>query len=139
MNVREVVPFLRVTSMERSLPFYVDGLGFAMQNKWVVDEKIRWCWLTLGGASMMLQELAKPSSVKLGNGVSLNFSCQDAVAIFREVTSRRIEASEPEVSNNLWTFSVADPDGYRIEFASPTDVPEDTKLSEVEQDALTEP
>ncbi len=139
MNVKEVVPFLRVTSMERSLPFYIDGLGFTMRNKWVVDEKVRWCWLTLGGASMMLQELAKPSPSELGGGVSLNFSCEDAVTIFREVTSRSLKASEPEVSNNLWTFSVADPDGYRIEFASPTDVLEDTKLSDVEQNSLTEP
>ncbi len=131
MNVKEVVPFLHVTSMERSLRFYIDGLGFTMKHKWVPDGEIRWCWLTLGGASMMLQELTKGSDAKLGEGVSIVFSCEDALTIYREVTSRGIEASEPQVLNHLWATTLSDPDGYRIEFESPTDVPEDTKLSEV--------
>jgi hypothetical protein len=29
-RLREVVPFLNVADMERSLRFYVDGLGFAL-------------------------------------------------------------------------------------------------------------
>jgi lactoylglutathione lyase len=131
MNVKEVVPFLRVTSMERSLHFYIDGLGFEMKHKWVPDGEIRWCWLTLGGASMMLQKLTKGSDFKLGEGVSIVFTCEDAIAIFREVASRGIEASEPQVLNHLWATTLSDPDGYRIEFESPTDTPEDTKLSEV--------
>jgi lactoylglutathione lyase len=131
MNVKEVVPFLRVISMERSLRYYIDGLGFTMKHKWVPDGEIRWCWLTLGGASMMLQELTKGSDSKLGEGVSIVFSCEDALTIYREVTDRGIEASEPQVLNHLWATTLSDPDGYRIEFESPTDVPEDTKLSEV--------
>jgi lactoylglutathione lyase len=49
MNVKEVVSFLRVSAMERSLRFYFDGLGFTMKLKWIPDGQIRWCWLTLGG------------------------------------------------------------------------------------------
>jgi lactoylglutathione lyase len=30
----------------------------------------------------------------------------------------------------MWVLSLSDPDGYRIEFESPTDVPEDTRFSE---------
>jgi hypothetical protein len=63
-NVRDVVPLLSVSSMERSLRYYVDGL-------------------------------------------------------------------EPQVGNALWDTRVTDPDGYRLCFASPTDTPEETKLSEV--------
>ncbi|MGH9421847.1 MAG: VOC family protein, partial [Thermoanaerobaculia bacterium] len=91
MNVKEVVPFLHITSMERSLRFYIDGLGFTMTNKWVVDGTIRWCWLTLGGASLMLQELHKPSSETMGVGFSLNFICEDALSIYREALSRGLE------------------------------------------------
>ena len=64
-----------------------------------------------------------------GQGVSLAFQGKDALAIYREITSRGIAASEPFVGNAMWTLSVSDPDGYRIEFASPTGVPEETKLS----------
>jgi len=137
VNVREVVPFFGVSSMEDSVRFYVDKLGFIMKNQWLPDGKLRWCWLTLGGASLMLQEFwtdghhaGRPEG-KLGQGVSLNFICEDAIAIYREVTSRGIEASEPQVGNNMWVTSVTDPDGYRLFFESATDVPEETKLSEI--------
>jgi catechol 2,3-dioxygenase-like lactoylglutathione lyase family enzyme len=32
-----------VTNMERSLAFYVDGLDFTIQNRWVADGGLRWC------------------------------------------------------------------------------------------------
>jgi hypothetical protein len=43
-----------------------------------------------------------------------------------------IAADEPYVGNRLWVTSLTDPDGYRIDFESPTDVAEETKLSELE-------
>jgi hypothetical protein len=45
-NVEQAVPFFRVSSMEMSLRFYVDGLGFEMTKKWTPDSdgKVRWCW-----------------------------------------------------------------------------------------------
>ena len=137
MNVKEVVPFLRVSNMEQSLCFYVDGLGFAIKRRWVVDDKLRWCALSLGGASIMLQEFPaeghdswKPES-KVGVGVSLSFQCEDAIAIYRESLARGLEPSEPFVGNAMWVTWLKDPDGYRVEFESATDVPEETRLSQV--------
>jgi catechol 2,3-dioxygenase-like lactoylglutathione lyase family enzyme len=136
-NVKEVVPFFSVSNMERSVRYYLDGLGFTMEKKWVVDGKVRWCWLALGEAALMLQEFSKKrlesgvAQRKLGEGVSLCFQCQDALAIYHEVRSRGVEASEPQVGNAMWVTGLTDPDGYRLEFASPTDTPEETKLSKV--------
>jgi lactoylglutathione lyase len=136
-NVQQVVPFLRVSDMERSVGFYCDGLGFSIKHRWVVDEKLRWCWLTLGGASLMLQEFAKdgPSSLapeqKVGLSISLSFQCLDALLIYREVTARGVNVKEPFVGNSMWVTILSDPDGYRVEFQSPTNVPEETKLSEL--------
>ena len=56
LNVKQAVPFFGISSMERSLPFYMDGLGFKMTNSWVVKGKIRWCWLELDEVAFMLQE-----------------------------------------------------------------------------------
>jgi hypothetical protein len=42
-----------------------------------------------------------------------------------------MDASEPQVGNSMWVTSLRDPDGYRLDFESTTDVPEDTKLSQV--------
>jgi len=130
MNVKEVVPFLSVSSMERSIRFYIDGLGFEMKNKWTPDGEIRWCWLTLGGASLMLQEFANVPPPVPG-GINLTFMCDDAIALYHDYRSRGLDPSEPEVGNGLWVTRIADPDGYRLFFESPTDVAEDTKLSEV--------
>ena len=138
-NVQQVVPFLGITDMEASLRFYIDGLGFEMTKKWTPDSdgRIRWCWLQLGAAALMLQEFKKdhhPNSGrpdgKLGVGVTICFQCKDALAIYKEVTARGIAAKRPFVGNGLWVTSVQDPDGYKLEFASPTDVPEETVFSE---------
>ena len=129
MNIKEVVPFLNVSSMERSVRYYVDGLGFTMRHKWVVAGELRWCWLALGGAALMLQGPRKEG--KAGEGMVLYFICEDALAIYREVRARGIEASEPQVGNRMWVTGLSDPDGYRLFFESPTDTPEETKLSEV--------
>lgn len=136
-NVTSVVPLLMVSSMERSLAFYVDSLGFTIQNRWEPDGKLRWCWMSLGGASLMLQEAVESAREKLaaagtlGNGVGIWFQCRDALAIHREAAARGIETlREPRVGNCSWEIAFEDPDGYRINFSSPTDLPEETLLSE---------
>ena len=56
--------------------------------------------------------------------------CADAIAIYHDALSRGLTASRPFVGNNLWVTSLTDPDGYRLDFESPTDVPEETVYSE---------
>ena len=119
--------------MEESLRFYVDGLGFVMTRKWIDEGKLRWCRLELGDASIMLQEYGpprpgheSPSAGKKGVGVSICFQCRDAIAIYHEITSRGIEAKRPFVGNSMWVTSVVDPDGYKLDFESLTDAPEES-------------
>ena len=128
VNVKQVVPFFRVADMEKSLRYYIDGLGFEMTNKWIDDGKLRWCWLELGGAALMLQEFHKSKlpSGKVGEGVSICFQCEDALAIYHEATARGIKAERPFVGNAMWVTIMTDPDGYKLDFESPTDVPEET-------------
>lgn len=132
VNVEKAIPFFGVTNMEASLRYYIDGVGFEMANKWVVDGKVRWCWLQYGGASLMLQEFLKEHipGGKLGEGMSVCFMCKDALAIYREVTARGIKARRPFVGNGLWVTPMIDPDGYRIYFESPTDAPEESEYTE---------
>jgi len=137
-NVKEAVPFFLVRDMEASLHFYVDGLGFKMTKQWVYDDKVRWCLLRRDGVGVMLQDLRKDDggSVSLegqvGLGVSIMLVCDDALAIYREVTARGISASRPFVGNGMWVTSLRDPDGYRLDFESYTDVPEETEYSEAD-------
>ncbi|HEY0795398.1 MAG TPA: VOC family protein [Acidisarcina sp.] len=132
VNVKQTVPLLSIASMDASLRYYLDGLGFKMTNKWTPEGKIRWCWLELGGASIMLQEHGKGRgpATKPGAGVSICFQCEDALAIYREAKSNGITVQTPFVGNNLWVVNMADPDGYVLSFESPTEVPEETILDE---------
>jgi lactoylglutathione lyase len=135
-NVKQAVPFFRVSDIDASVRYYVDGLGFEMTNQWTPEGRLQWCWLEHGDAALMLQEIRTEGhdswapGGKLGEGVSICFICEDALAIYREVRSRGIQVSRPFVSNGMWNIGLSDPDGYRLEFESYTDVPEGTAFSE---------
>ncbi len=135
-NVQQAVPFFAVADMARSLHFYVDGLGFSMTKQWIDNGKLRWCWLEKGRAALMLQEIvteghdAVMSHSKLGLGVTIYFICRDALVIYHEARERGIDAATPIVGNSMWVTAMQDPDGYRIEFESATDVAEGTVFSE---------
>ena len=60
----------------------------------------------------------------------IHFLCRDALAVYRDLRARGIAAKRPFVGNAMWVVSVTDPDGYRLDFESSTDVPEETVLSE---------
>jgi lactoylglutathione lyase len=141
-NVKQAVPFFGVTNMEASLRFYVDGLGFQMKHWWIPDRveegnnpdgRIRWCCLQRGDAAIMLQEFwpGRRPIETLGTGVNVCIICEDALALYREFKSRGVQMRKrPFVGNRLWVVPVTDPDGYRIEFESPTDAPEESELEE---------
>jgi uncharacterized glyoxalase superfamily protein PhnB len=140
VKVQQAVPFFGVTNMEASLRFYVDGLGFEMKQRWIPDRaedkpdgRIRWCWLQLGHAAIMLQEFLPGRRPKetLGTGASVCFMCEDALALHREFKSRGIQTRmRPFVGNGLWVVPLSDPDGYRIDFQSSTDAPEESELEQ---------
>ncbi len=123
MNVMQAVPFFMVSNMDASLRFYIDGLGFAVKHKWIDEGKLRWCWLEVGDAALMLQEFRKGGhdswvpEGKVGVGVSICFICKDA------------PARRPSVENAMWVTQMTDPDGYKLMFESHTDEPEGTLLT----------
>ena len=77
----------------------------------------------------MLQEYQSNSplaSAKLGEGVSVCFQCKDALAIYHDAIAHGLKPQRPFVGNNMWVTIFTDPDGYKLDFESPTDVPEET-------------
>ena len=73
------------------------------------------------------EETGRPEGA-LGQGVSVCFMCEDALAVRRESVARGLVPSRnPFVGNNMWVVSYIDPDGYRLDFESQTDVAEETE------------
>ncbi|MGZ3872825.1 MAG: VOC family protein [Mucilaginibacter sp.] len=137
-NIKLTVPFFMVTDMEASLRFYTEGLGFKLTNQWTPRGKIEWCWLERDAVSVMLQEPRKPNPEQPGPpgaGISITYQCADALALHHEFIDKGLTVKEPFVGNGLWVVGLKDPDGYRLEFESPTDVPEETKYSAWIKDA----
>ena len=134
-NVKQAVPMFWVRDIQASLRFYIDGLGFKITQQWVHEGQLRWCWLELGNAALMLQEFWKEGQhrnlpdQKVGIGVGMCFICQDAISLYRDFVSRGIKPQRPFVGNGMWDVQLVDPDGYRLSFQSPTDTPEDTEYS----------
>lgn len=132
-NVREAVPFFAVAEVEASLRFYVDGLGFRLEQKWIDRGRLRWCMVRREGAAVMLQQFATEgrdswrAAGPVGEGVRICFMCTDAIAIYEELRSPRLDPTQPVVANGLWVTSITDPDGYRLDFESPTDALEDSR------------
>jgi lactoylglutathione lyase len=132
VGVQQLVPLLMVRSMEASLRFYVDGLGFKVTITWEPDGRIRWCWMDLGGVGLMMQEWGSNDprrnelARKVGAGVGFNFICQDALAFYHLMRGRGIEVRRPFVGNRMWVTSLEDPDGYSLHFESLTDAPEES-------------
>ena len=138
-NIRQAVPLFMVTEMERSLQFYIHGLGFEMKNKWTPHGEIEWCWLQREGAAVMLQEYKKEFvqtiQARLGEGVSIWFICEDALELYHEFISKGLNPSEPFVGNSMWDVRIQDPDGYILHFESPTTVHEEKKYSDWKKEA----
>ena len=129
-RVNEVVPFLMVADMQAALAFYRDGLGFEIEQQWAPDGKLRWCQIRLDGSRLMLQEHDRHAgSPDKGTGIVLCIFCDDAVALYDAFCARGVTPEEPYVGNRLWVTRVTDPDGFKLDFESPTDVAEETRLS----------
>ncbi len=131
-NVKQVVPFFMVENLAHSVAFYVDGLGFRKTKEWAPEGQLRWCWLEIGQAAIMLQDYlpGQTPNVTRGLGVTISFQCDDALAIYHTAMASGLTPQKPFVGNGMWVVAIIDPDGYRVEFESPTDVPEGTEFAD---------
>jgi hypothetical protein len=76
------------------------------------------------GASIPAAPPARP-----GEGVSVCFQCNDALAIYHQARERGVESRRPFVGNAMWVVGFTDPDGYKIDFESFTDEPEESEYT----------
>ncbi|MGN6186752.1 MAG: VOC family protein [Thermoanaerobaculia bacterium] len=128
MNVQQAVPFFSIRSMSASVAFY-ETLGFAVTKRWIDDGRMKWCWLQREGAALMLQEFDNHPE-KPGDGVTICFICEDALALYRDWKSRGLTPRRPFVGNAMWVVEIADPDGYKLIFESDTDAEEESEYNE---------
>jgi catechol 2,3-dioxygenase-like lactoylglutathione lyase family enzyme len=117
MQPQSVIPQLRITNAAKSLAFYVDGLGFAIDWKHQFEPGYPLFFqITRAGQTIYLSEHAGDCEV----GGAVYFLVPDVDACFSEFVGRKVEFSKlPE--NTPWgtrEMLLKDPDGNRLRFAS---------------------
>ena len=115
-----VTPQFRITDARRSIAFYVDGLGFAIDWEHRFEPRYPvFMSLTRAGQTIFLTEHAGDCQV----GGAAYLVVPDVDACYREFTARGIAPTSPPV-DMPWgprEMVVTDPDGNRLRFATPSE------------------
>lgn len=124
--IKRLQPDLMVKSIERSVEFYRDVLGFEVVGEMSgPDGKVSHAEVTLGAASLMFDRLdwaPHLANQSLGAGINLYITVEDTVDIDAYYARLREKgaAITQEIKDQFWGdrhFSLVDPDGYSISFA----------------------
>ncbi|MCD6520078.1 MAG: VOC family protein [Anaerolineae bacterium] len=120
----EVVPLLQVSSMEDTLLYYREVLGFALDFAWPEEGEPKWAMVSREGAHFMFTiDLGTSSGqfiAEKGNGEVFYLLCADLQALYSELVERgAIIVQEPVTFGGRRQFSVGDPNGYVLAFSEP--------------------
>lgn len=112
-----VTPQFRITDARRSIPFYVDGLGFTIdwEHRFAPGLPV-FMQLTRAGQTIFLTEHSGDCQV----GGAAYFVVPDVDACYKEFVARGTTLLEPP-EDTPWgsrEMVVMDPDGNRLRFAS---------------------
>ena len=122
LESRGVSPSLTTNDIRRSIPFYVDGLGFSITDQHEADGQLRFVMLKAGEGEIGLgqDDFAKGKDRAKGIGLRLWITTkQDLHALAAQAKSAGI-VLDSEVEPLPWgplAFAVTDPDGFKITIA----------------------
>ncbi len=112
-----VIPQLRIISADASLPFYVQGLGFAIDWQHQFEPGFPLFFqLTRNGQTIFLTEHAGDCQP----GGAIYFRVQDVDACYRGFIANGIAVAQPprDMPWGMREMVVMDPDGNRLRFSS---------------------
>jgi catechol 2,3-dioxygenase-like lactoylglutathione lyase family enzyme len=115
--VQTVTPQFRITDVQRSIAFYVGGLGFKVDWEHRFEPGFPvFMQLTRDGQSIFLTEHSGDCKV----GGAAYFVVPDVDACYNEFVSRGVVATEPPENAPYGPreMLVMDPDGNRLRFAT---------------------
>jgi catechol 2,3-dioxygenase-like lactoylglutathione lyase family enzyme len=115
---------LRVADVSRSIEFYGNRLGFAVE----IDKAPQFAMIRVGGPSggtigLLVHDSSEPSGSRSTTprqraGIHVELTTDHLDALYEQLKGRGVEFFEPP-HEELWERSMRlyDPDGYTIEFA----------------------
>lgn len=123
LRLKMIAPSITVNSIEDSLAFYRDVVGFHVKDLWEHEGLVRGAELVAGTALLMIgqDDFKKGTDRVKGVGMRLYFTTSAPVDQVAEAIKARGGTLESEPQDMPWggrAFSMVDPDGIAITFAS---------------------
>ena len=118
LRLQELTPSFTVNDLQRSLAFYVEGLGFIVKERWEREGELRGVMLAAGRCELGLaqDDWAKGRDRIKGVGFRLYAeTTQDLEAIAERLRAHGIDSDGPR--DSPWgarVLNVTDPDGFQI-------------------------
>ena len=118
LRLRAFTPGFTVNDLQRSLAFYVEGLGFTVKERWEREGVLRGVMLVAGRCELALgqDDWAKGRDRVKGVGLRIYAeTAQDLDKIAERLRARGIAADGPQ--DTSWggrVLNVTDPDGFQI-------------------------
>lgn len=114
MKAHDSATVLMVADLERSLPFYLEVLGFEQEFRFG-----NYVGLKYGPVQIHLSQVGHPNAMPAGSG-SVYLFCDEVDDYHRAITAKGAKAESPprDYDYGMRDFCVRDPDGNRIGFGT---------------------
>ncbi len=119
-----VSPSMTASDLERSIKFYVDGLGFSITDRHEEGGQLRFVMLKAGEAEIGLgqDDFAKGRDRSKGVGMRLWLTTTQDLHALAEQAKRAGFPPDNEVAALPWGplgFAITDPDGFKLTISNP--------------------
>jgi uncharacterized glyoxalase superfamily protein PhnB len=119
LRLRSMAASLTVGSLDRSIAWYRDVLGFVAGERWEEGGKVRGVQMKAGACDLMLtqDDFAKGQDRKKGEGFRLWVATvQDITELAGRVKASgwRLDREPSETPWGDWAFALTDPDGFKL-------------------------
>jgi len=140
----KAIPSLGVSDIDRSVAFYRQFFGFRIIDSYEMEGHMAWCWMRVGDADLMLQQLSADQQITLNPAIGQSWVLYIRPSDLDDLHARLTEAGFPvtEISQTSYGAAecfVPDPDGYELWLSVPAaqgddDDEEDGEDAETEDD-----
>ena len=140
----QAIPSLGVSDIDRSVAFYRQFFGFRIIDSYEMEGHMAWCWMRVGEANLMLQQLSADQQITLNPAIGQSWVLYMRPNDLDDLHGRLTEAGFPvtEISQTAYgasEFLVPDPDGYELWISVPAAHGDDDEEEEEDNgDAETE-
>jgi uncharacterized glyoxalase superfamily protein PhnB len=119
LKMNEASPSFTVNDLQKSLAWYRDVLGFAVEERWEHEGKLMGVSLQAGNVTFMIgqDDWKKGRDRKKGQGFRLYCSTTQNVDALADGIKARGGALDEEPRDQPWgtrDFTLTDPDGFKI-------------------------